>query len=505
MSVVSGVPDDRHSPALCDLSTVRNHNRQHFNYIDLPSHAAHNVLKGALLINHTSILFKRFNPDNIMHVLHDDLLPLFYTLMMHTGEHQYNAQSTFDVQLVMMEGWNPGQYVELYQLFTAYKPLFLKDIHSAKRAVCFQHVHVGLSKHTTWYQYGFHEPQGPLPNTQVSATEIHQFTDFVKARYGLQEQHNIKEMTADDDATVVIFVRRYNRLILNEVELTTAIAQRLKMKVVTLSMETHSVEHIISVLSRTTVLLSMHGSLLSLAMFLPPGAILVELFPYAINPSHYTPYKTLAELAGMGILHKAWRNSHKDNTVTHPNRAWDTGGIAHLSLEEQERIITSSEVALHLCCRDPEWLFRIYQDTVVDVVEVISIIQGLLKEREMKLNSLVEEEHALVCDRVYPSNVQNITCVTPNDDKSQQSPSLLVKWATPWNLVYLDVENVEYEVWLQESGQSEYSAWIMSKTQHLFDSGLKAGTEYNVWIRCLLDSNIVGPFNSENIACIPRA
>ena len=78
----------------------------------------------------------------------------------------------------------------------------------------------------------------------------------------------------------------------------------------------------------------------------------------------------------MGITYVAWRNVDHRNTVTHPDNPWHQGGIKHLSSTEQAQILASREVPLHLCCRNPEWLFRIYQDTVVDTDAVIQLIRN---------------------------------------------------------------------------------------------------------------------------------
>ena len=174
----------------------------------------------------------------------------------------------------------------------------------------------------------------------------------------------------------MLLTRKHNRLILNDLDLSLVLATQLKLKVMAVGMETHSLSQIVSMLSKASVLIGMHGSLLSLAMFLPFGAIMVELFPYAVNPQHYTPYKTLASLPGMGIIYRSWRNMDPLHTIGHPTRQWDRGGISHLSEEDQKRIMDSPEVPRHLCCRDPEWLYRIYQDTIVDVQNVASLIKS---------------------------------------------------------------------------------------------------------------------------------
>eukprot|EP00117_Sycon_ciliatum_P019915 scpid66613/ scgid5265/ Uncharacterized glycosyltransferase AGO61 len=77
-SVQSGMPRDRFSEAFLDLSSVDKHNNMYFEFSDVSRHA----LAGLNVVFQAGqhVLFKRFHPDNIMHVLHDDILPLYHTL-----------------------------------------------------------------------------------------------------------------------------------------------------------------------------------------------------------------------------------------------------------------------------------------------------------------------------------------------------------------------------------------------------------------------------------------
>ena len=152
-SIISGVPRDRFSPALLDMSSVEDHNTQYFNYVDLPS----NVLQHYIDIKITSqptLAFNRFNADNLMHVFHDDLLPVFSTLQMINGSSAADLRP-FDVQLLFMEGWQPGPYSDLYQQFTMHELLYKSDLTNTNTVTCFKDAYVGLKKDTTWYQYGF--------------------------------------------------------------------------------------------------------------------------------------------------------------------------------------------------------------------------------------------------------------------------------------------------------------------------------------------------------------
>jgi len=57
------------------------------------------------------------------------------------------------------------------------------------------------------------------------------------------------------------------------------------------------------------------------------------------------------------------------------------GGLEHLSEKEQKKIIDSNTVPTHFCCEDPYWLYKIYQDTFVDIDEIVNLIQKDMKNK----------------------------------------------------------------------------------------------------------------------------
>ena len=362
-STMVGVPRDRFNPALLDLSSVQNHNTQYFNFVDVPSHLSEKLLLGVKLVSKTSLIFNRFHLDNIMHVMHDDLLPLYTTLcMINGGPPQFNVP--FDIQLMFADNYEEGNFIALYGLFSAHIPLLRRKMDEMPTTpVCFADVHVGLLKHSTWYQYGFYEPQGPIPQATVTAHDIKHFTQYLTHR--ISRSHSNHQSESND--LVVLITRKDTRLILNEIDLCLILATHLDKKVLSISLETHSTAEIVNAISRAMLLVGMHGSLMIFAMFLPPGAIILELFPYGVDPERYTPYKTLANIHRLDLIYRSWRNTDRSKTVTHPDRPQDLGGIHHLSAEQQAIIGDSVEVTQHLCCSDPAWLFRIYQDTVIDL------------------------------------------------------------------------------------------------------------------------------------------
>ena len=467
----------RFQPALLDLSSVEDHNTQYFNFLELPA-AALKFMPKPVFIPDVTLILNRFNPDNLMHVFHDDLLPIFYTMQ------QYSDLDD-EARLVFMEGWGEGAHFDLYRLLSSKQPLLKEQLKNFGKLMCFTKSYVGLSKMTTWYQYGFVQPQGPKANILVSGNEIRQFSSSLMEKLNITTRGGEESAAEEKDEYIVVFSRSINRLILNEAELILALAQEFQMRAVTVSLEEQTFPSIIKVISGASILVSMHGAQLVSSLFLPRGAVVVELFPYAVNPEQYTPYKTLASLPGMDLQYVAWRNMVEENSVAYPERPWEQGGIAHLDKEDQEHILASKEVPRHLCCRNPEWLYRIYQDTIVDIPSLLEALRATVKTRP-------NLKKAKPASTVHPGQVREPQCQT--SVQATNEAKLTVSWQIPWNLKYLKVREVKYEVWIQEQGENTYMPYILPHQNYTFSENIKPFTTYLVWVRCIFNKNLLGPF-----------
>ena len=172
---------------------------------------------------------------------------------------------------------------------------------------------------------------------------------------------------------------------LNEKELQSAISNEFKLKMIELSLDHDSISFIIEKVSCATLIVGVHGALIIVAIFLPPDSMLIEIFPYGINPYYRTAYRTLSELPGMDITYGYWRNMDKSMTVTHPFAYPLYGGISHLPIEEQERIKNVTEVPHHIRGLVPELLFHLYQDTIVNISAIINVMKDLDFEKMLNV------------------------------------------------------------------------------------------------------------------------
>lgn len=365
-SVMLGLPEEYNAIPVIDFSSVDDHNAMYFNFREVTQES---IMQYSIdYIDRTTILFKRFNPENLMHVLHDDIIPLFKTM-------RKFFLTSDQIQLAFMEGREEGAYFELYKLLSD-NILMLQNI-SSSGLTCFLDVIVGLCKETTWYQYGFREPQGPLNVENYSELELEYFRKFVLSQIALRTVPSFGENEDSISNFVLYFSRSISRKIVNEMQLVFRLSSYFKVPIHTVSLEHDDIFEIISLVSKASVFIGIHGAHLSLAMFMKSNATLVELFPFAIPASNYKPYRTLAQLKSLRYIF--WENKNENNTITHESNPPNLGGIHHLPLDLQESIRNTKIVPPHLCCHDPFWLFRIYQDTRVDINNLLTLLESEFK------------------------------------------------------------------------------------------------------------------------------
>ena len=352
------------------LTTVRGANIV-FDYVDypakdveIPEHEYRYYQRGKYFMT------SRISGYNIAHDIHDVLMPLFFSMnLSQQSELSHSLILNFRNEMI-------GDSEELYNIFSAKQPILQLDFEHfmpSQSVVCFEDVTTGLvSNISLWYQWGMAEKhEGPLPNPKVTPEHFREFKDYVIQKLGIRDVTECPSMMPYG----VLFSRKRHRKILNQKALIGSIENEFQLTMQVVSLEEDSVKEIIRQLSCARLLVSMHGALMILSMFLPRGAMVVEMYPYAINPDFYQVYKRMLELQDLDIEYIAWRNMNVSESVI-PSGYYFL--INELDVEERSAILSRTEAPRKICCTDPEWEFRIYQDTRVNVTEVIDLLKDKL-------------------------------------------------------------------------------------------------------------------------------
>ncbi|KAI8926950.1 hypothetical protein BC831DRAFT_454451 [Entophlyctis helioformis] len=478
-------------------------------------------------------MFKRLHPRNIMHNLHDDVLGMYYVLQefMGRGNQRLRMPFALDGHRVMIidpfegtDSTRPFQYLSRHGLrFSTY----LKQKGDEEVITCFRDAYVGNTKLTTWYQYGFHEPQGPIQGKDVNGLHIREVAEWFMRRLGVpldaDEDYmadkrkmsygsieGVTEESALADATaatelvarpndgivqhespiIAILSRKANRLILNEDELAADLKKYYRLEVVFVRNEDHSFEEQVRFMRRARVVIGMHGSILVMIMFCRRGTVVVEMYPYAVPGDHYTPYKSLSHLPGMGLVYRAWEvcmecfcNKYEDKSVAHPDNHRLNGGIAHLPLEEQELVKNTPTVAQHKCCASPFWLYRIYQDTTVTPSEIISTIDDALLESRNLMASFRSRNWEYV--PVKAAQVRKIKCL---DVDNRPVGTLWASWEAPWNGAQIEKWNVVIE-------NTGHEYLTLTSKPSIAVPNFAANTTVQFFVRPVLAGNVRGDWS----------
>ncbi|KAL2911767.1 Protein O-linked-mannose beta-1,4-N-acetylglucosaminyltransferase 2 [Polyrhizophydium stewartii] len=452
-SVLSNVPEDRGEPLL-DTGTVQNHPYFFWNYAEASPFAENLQNVPVRYEEMPHLLFKRLHPKNIMHNLHDDLLGMYFMVKQFVGGGSRRLPFSLNTHRVMIidphgftESTRPFQYLSNHPIrFSSY----LKQKGDEKVFTCFRDAVVGNTKLTTWYQYGFREPQGPILGKSPNGMYVREVSEWFLRRlaqplspdedYTLPRTFTLPPGVSADKPSemdklvdypetdlIVIMSRRRNRLILNEDELANDLHRAFGYEVKFVRNEDMTFEEQILAMRRARVVLAMHGSILVMTMFCRRGTVVIEMYPFAVPGDHYTPYKTLANLNGMDLVYRAWENKHASMSVGHPDNHRLNGGINHLPPEERELVLNTLTVPQHKCCSSPYWLYRIYQDTRVTTSEVVELItEALVESRQILKRVRTTDPDKADVHSIAPTNIR---CL---EHGNRPPGSLWLAWDPIW-------------------------------------------------------------------------
>lgn len=436
-------------------------------------------------VERDSILLSRFKPDNLQHIFHDDLLPLYFTLQ----ELSPNSVS------IIIDNLGKLEYDYLYKA-VAKDLFFISDFPS--EIVCFSQAYIGLNRMSVFndYQYNFSHAFTPI-SLSINKYHLHLFVkDFVETLQ-LPSISSIQKK----NFKISIIDRKINRKILNIFDLKIMLQKHLLNKynfdftIKILSLEDDGIIFIIKEILTTNILIGMHGASLILSLFLPPSSSLIELWPFGLNPSIVPVYQTVCKIKE--INYHSWINKDINNTVLHPEYPTFYGGIKNWNYENYSNLLSMLSMndlkEIH-CCDDHEWLLRIYQDTIVNVYInenfKSTLIQNIIDDilvHNFKLNKSLSK-YLIPDNQRYLSQVENVNCRQNYSKKDSSVTNLIIKWSEPWNKDELGCKILNYEVVLKEvySNKEDITHFYLTEeTQFL--KRFSTLTNLHVWISSYCD------------------
>ncbi|KAK8379061.1 hypothetical protein O3P69_019105 [Scylla paramamosain] len=557
------------------LSTALGHNGFLFHVTAVPRDAVQGEVWS---LDHHTLVMARFKPDNLFHVLHDDVMPVYFTVLRLCA---VLGSPCPPITLLAVDEHTESPYSALYSAL-GHQLLLARDLQNIVWLRLSQAT-VGLSHHSVWYQYGFRRPQGPV-ETRLSGAELREFAVFVISRLGvgintttdavkdvgvaaenlwgvgvdtvkdipknsletrendienlenyLVSQGNTLEnvgnsldicgnalqstkntpgsankpkntlenilepaentlentlglsnapehtpglanlpeptptntpasqpspSTRQSPPLAVLLTRRTTRKILNEKQLVETIQRELNKTygegvVRIMSLEEDGLDEAIRAVSQARVLVGMHGAGLGLGMFMSSGTLLIEMWPFGVDPASARVYRAMCGLTGFGVTYRAWVNEDVGNTRTHPHYPPHFGGVRHLPQEERKRVVSSlrgDKLVNVTCCMDVDWLYRIYQDTVLPRTPP-------------------------------PGRVHKLTCSLQTHNEGTK---LELSWQTPWIVRSLGCGDLVYEVVMAEHSEARARTVFVRRERMVLVFNKRLGF-VDVWVTSFCD------------------
>ena len=151
----------------------------------------------------------------------------------------------------------------------------------------------------------------------------------------------------------------------------------------------------------------------------------------------------------------------------------------------RELVLNTTTVPRHKCCKSPFWLYRIYQDTIVDIDEVKDVIDSALAEsRNRVLAPLYTNVNLNV--PLLPAPVYNLECI---NQTGRDPGTLWGSWPEPWTGIKVST----YDVLINNNGGIYHTK---SNKTTIQIPGFEPGKEIVWFVRLRLHDGEIGPWGS---------
>ncbi|TKA66476.1 hypothetical protein B0A49_10098 [Cryomyces minteri] len=260
--------------------------------------------KNAPSTTHT-IALKREFPMNIWHSL-NEIFSLYLTLDIlqmsrrpEDGRAFFQASDVPNVQLLFFDDQPEGPYWDLWKIFTGLPIARIADTDSLDHPQCISNLVVPIPGNANPLWVGDWNP-----GFCTSSVLLKTFTERILGHFGISNQ---RSRTAD--LTVTLIDRKGRRHLHNTTHYMDLLrAAHPGVQVTVVDFAAFSLEEQLRIVSKTDILVGVHGAGLTHSMFLPDHSTLVEIFPPTLK---YEVYRNVAKLRG--------HNYFSDHATKSPN------------------------------------------------------------------------------------------------------------------------------------------------------------------------------------------
>lgn len=499
-SVVSGIDSPAEQIRLARMSSLEgledNLDDLYMDYAMLPDNLSQNF-NVHIEEDHTLII-KRWNAEQIHNVIHDDLIPLYFTMKYLCYGNVTECLEKYQIVISDAKGKH-SPYEDLYaKLFHPAKIVYLRDQADTgkKNLICYKKLSVGLETETLWYDYGFYlnGKEGSRENPNLRASYLEEFRTFALEKLG---RHTEKK------TDVLLILPEVKSRLLNFEDVSKSV-RRLSSRVIgedavveVFQFSKSSVEDLIVKASSAKLLVGLTETSMIASLFLPKESAIVEMFPFGLGPDVSPFIQTLASLRGQ--VYHSWVNHFKSNSVAHPENEPALGGLMHVDKKIRKAIEMMDHVGDIKCCNDPAFLHKFYQDTTVDIPSFEQSIMMALED----LAGWEDTADQSVTEWMLPSKIYDSSCTLEKPDQNSGGKNIVaqVRWQKPLNLEHIRHKSVIYEIVVQadmygdSTGTELIGEYSTQDTQVSFDipkAKLRKYRDVKVWVAVVLDHDIRG-------------
>ena len=244
------------------------------------------------------LIVKRWRPLDHFSMIHDDLMPIYFTLKYLCMNDDINE--CLDNDIIAFEDETKSSLYEALLPNIMYLSKY-SNYFGEHQLLCFKHATIGLESDSLWFNHGFDGSSGPIHNINFRPHLIETFRQFVIRKFKQNPNNEVEKFLFD----AVIFDSDKFK---NSQEIKALLQQQFKLKVNIVDPKNKSTEELINLVSTSRVLIAFTGSVNIFSLFLQRlNCGVLELFPFGLDETSLPHISTLVQKRG--LLYRSWINT----------------------------------------------------------------------------------------------------------------------------------------------------------------------------------------------------